>query len=114
MPAADAAATMEWGDCWLEPGPVPPAIAREIRRAPGGARPQWASRLAPVPWVVRAMARGIRNPAAYMPPALWDLISFVVSRDNSCRYCYGVTRTILHVVGYRDDAIDRIERDVHL
>jgi alkylhydroperoxidase family enzyme len=114
MPVADPVAAMEWGECWLEPGAVPPALASEVRRASGGVLPQWAPRLASVPWVVRAMVRGMSKPAAYMPPDLWGPIALVVSRDNSCRYCYGVIRTILHVLGYRDEAIDRIEHDVHL
>src|SRR5262249_20274501 len=76
--------------------------------------PGWATHLAPVPWVVRAMARVVGKRLAYMPLDLWALIGFVVSQDNSCRYCYGATRTVLRIVGYRDDQIDRIERDVHL
>ena len=47
-----------------------------------------------------------------MPLALWDLIGLIVSRDNSCRYCYGATRTILRILGYREDA-DRPHRARH-
>ena len=110
----DTADRMEWSECWLEPGPVPPELASEVRRFTGGVVPSWATHLARVPWVVRATGRFVEKRIAYMPLALWDLIGFIVSQDNSCRYCYGASRAILSVLGYRDDQIDRLERDVHL
>lgn len=105
---------MEWSDCWLEPVPVPKALRHEVKRSTGGVVPLWTSMLAPVPWVVRSLARSVGKHFAYMPIPLTDLIPFVVSQDNSCRYCYGATRTILKVLGYTDESIDRLERDVHL
>jgi uncharacterized peroxidase-related enzyme len=105
---------MEWGECWLEPPPLPPALAAEIKRRMSGIIPGWATHLAAVPWVVRAFACVVEKRLAHMPLDLWDLIALVVSQDNSCRYCYGATRTMLKIRGYRDEQIDRIERDVHL
>jgi alkylhydroperoxidase family enzyme len=93
---------------------VPPDLAAAIKNVTGGAIPEWGSRLASVPWVVRAFLRGIDKKVAHMPVELWDLIAFVVSQDNACRYCYGATRTVLKILGYGDNSIDRLERDVHL
>jgi AhpD family alkylhydroperoxidase len=109
---AEIAAGMEWGECWLEPPPVPPAFAAEIKKLTGGVLPAAIARTASVPWVGRTWARVVHKQVAHMPLALWDLIGLVVSQDNSCRYCYGATRTILRLVGYREEQIDRIERDV--
>ena len=111
---AETAASMEWSDCWLAPTTVPPDLAREVRQKTGGVTPPWATHLASVPWVVRATARFVERRVAYMPVELWDLIGLVVSQDNSCRFCYGATRAILSVLGYQDDQIDRLGRDVHL
>lgn len=111
---SDVADAMEWGTCWLDPEPLPEAIAADVRQATGGYVPGWAPRVARVPWVARSFARFVDRRVAYMPPGLWDLISMVVSQDNSCRYCYGAMRTILKVQGYSDAAIDGLERDVHL
>lgn len=108
------AAAMEWGECWLQPSEPTPELIAEVKRATGGIVPTWAHRLASAPWVVRAFARTNEAELAYMPPVLWGLIAFVVSQDNSCRYCYGATRAILKIVGYSDDVIDRLERDVSL
>jgi AhpD family alkylhydroperoxidase len=104
----------QWGECWLEPGPVPADLAAMIRKVSGGSMPEWGARLAVVPWVARGFIRGVEKKIAHMPLALWDLIHFVVSQDNACRYCYGATRTILRILGYTDTAIDRLERDVQL
>jgi alkylhydroperoxidase family enzyme len=104
----------EWGECSLEPGPVPADLAVMIKKVSGGSIPEWGARLAVVPWVARGFVRGIEKKIAHMPLALWDLIHFVVSQDNACRYCYGATRTILRILGYPEAAIDRLERDVQL
>lgn len=114
MSFAEATAAMEWGECWLEPGPVPEAVEAEIRRLESGMLPAWAQRLSAVPWVVLGFARLGQRRVAHMPVELWDLIALVVSQDNSCRYCYGASRTILKTLGYADALIDRLERDVHL
>jgi alkylhydroperoxidase family enzyme len=104
----------QWGDCCLERGPVPADLAAAIKKITGGAMPEWGARLAAVPWVARTFRRGIDKKIAYMPLDLSDLIHFVVSQDNACRYCYGATRTVLKILGYADAAIDRLERDVEL
>jgi len=109
---ADATTATEWGD-WLPESPVPPALAAEVRRNMGVV-PGWTRRLAPVPWVVRACSRLAKNVTAYAPLELLHPIVLVVSRDNSCRYCFGVQRTLMKTMGYADDYLDRLERDVEL
>src|SRR4029077_994230 len=76
-----------------------------------GAVPGWLSRLAPCPWLVDAMVEMIGRPVAEVSPRLFDLVSLVVSQDNSCRYCYGVQRAVLRIHGYTDPQIDRLVRD---
>jgi AhpD family alkylhydroperoxidase len=112
--SAETAARMEWGECWLMPQPMPPARVAEMRRLTGGVLPAWATHTASVPWVGRTCALMTQRRTAHMPLPLVDLISLVVSQDNSCRYCYGATRAFLRILGYGDEQIDRIERDVHL
>src|SRR5205814_1939635 len=79
-----------------------------------GMVPDWAYRLAPVPWMARGFTALTHPPIAHMPLRLFPLVAFVVSRDNACRYCYGVTRTLLKVLGHDDAFIDGLERTVHL
>jgi len=109
---APAVASSEWAECLVPPTPVSPALAREVRRH-FGAVPGWLPRLAPSPWITRALCEFVGKPVAYVPPALYDLISLVVSQDNSCRYCYGVQRAVMKILGYRLEYIDRLVRDFH-
>ncbi len=113
MSIAEAAARIEWSECWLEPRPVPRQLAAEVRRHMG-ILPRWVGLLADVPWVPRAFAVLNHAPLAHVPPHLRSLTAFVVSQDQSCRYCYGMTRTALKILGYGDQFIERLERDVQL
>ena len=113
MAAPAALPDAEWSECLLPASPVPPAMAREVRRSVG-AIPGWLSRIAPSPWIVRTFCAAIGRPAAYLPPALCDLVFLVVSQDNSCRYCYGAQRAVMKILGYRDEYVDRLVRDFHV
>ena len=104
---------MPWGECLVPPAVASPELTAEVRRAMRVV-PAWVPRVAPVPWIVRAFAQIATKPWAYAPPELWDLVTLVVSQDNSCRYCYGVQRSLLKILGYRDDMLNRLERDFHL
>src|SRR5512140_3605416 len=106
-------ASMPWGEC-LVPAETPaPPLATEVRREMG-AVPSWLGRVAACPWLARAFTRFATRPCAYAPPVLWGLIELVVSQDNSCRYCYGVQRSLLRVFGYSEATVARLERDFHL
>src|ERR1051325_7257442 len=110
--AAPELLSADWGECMVPRVPVPPELAAGVRAAVG-AVPDWLARVAPCRWLVRAMCDAMTKPLAHAPPQLVDLIGIVVSQDNSCRYCYGVQRTIMRILGYRDDYIERLLRDVH-
>jgi len=45
---------------------------------------------------------------------LADLIGVVVSRDNSCRYCFAAQRAILRLLGFSEQQITRLEHDLML
>ncbi len=106
-------ATMEWDDALLPPGLVPAPLRAEVRGMMG-AVPAWVAHVAPAPWFVRAMMRMLSKPVAFLPPRLCDLIALVVSQDNSCRYCFGIQRAIMRVLGYRESELARLERDHEL
>ena len=113
MSISEAAAQIEWNECWLDRRPVPPELAAEVRHLLGIV-PDWIGRVADVPWLPRAFA-ALNHPLfAHMPPHLWRLIAFVVSQDQSCRHCYGLTRSMLKMLGFEDQWIEALERDVQL
>jgi alkylhydroperoxidase family enzyme len=108
--AQDAVAAMPWGDCLVPPGTAAPDLVAEIRRTHGGLVPGWAARFAPVPWLVRTMCEMTSFPFAHLSVRDNSLIALVVSRDNSCRFCYGTQRALMRILGYQLDAIERLER----
>jgi len=104
---------MEWGECLVPSTRAGPELAAEIRRQFGGTVPGWLQRFAWSAWLPRAFAAGNAKPISYADPALCNLIALVVSQDNSCRYCYGAVRSVLRILGHREDFIARPERDFH-
>ena len=111
LPAA--AANLEWGDCIVPAVPVPPALQAEVRKAVG-AVPGWLARLAPSPWLVRALCEIIARPFAHAPLEVVNQVALVVSQENSCRYCYGIQRAVLKIFGQRDEYIDALGREAQV
>ncbi len=109
MGLAAATANLEWGECIVPAAPVPPALQAEVRKAVG-AVPGWLERLAPSPWLVRALCEIIARPFAHAPLEVCNLVALVVSQENSCRYCYGIQRAVLKIFGQRDEHIDALVR----
>ena len=106
----DAVAAMPWGDCLVPSVTAAPDLVAEIRRTHGGLVPEWAARFAPVPWLARTMSEMTSLPFAHLSFRDTSLIALVVSRDNSCRFCYGTQRALMRILGHELDAIERLER----
>jgi uncharacterized peroxidase-related enzyme len=98
---------VEWGECLVSAGPVPPALRAEIRRKLG-AVPGWLPRVGRSPWVSGVCRDLVASPFAFVSPELADLVALVVSQDNSCRYCYGVQRALLKIFRHSDQELDRL------
>src|SRR5438034_500408 len=113
MGLAAASANLEWGECIVPPAPVPPALQAEVRKAVG-AVPGWLERLAPSPWLVRALCEIIARPFAHAPLEICNQVALVVSQENSCRYCYGIQRAVLKIFGQRDEHIDALGREAQV
>ena len=54
----------QWGECWLEPRPVPADLAAAINKFTHGEMTEWGRRLGTVPWVPRAFLRAVDEKAA--------------------------------------------------
>ena len=109
--AADVLATMPWCDCLVPPGSAPPELVATVRRSRGGYAPSWVARFAPLPWLVHTMNEMTAGQFASLPSRDFAFVALVVSRDNSCRFCYGAQRALMRILGYEGNAIDRLERD---
>jgi len=51
-------------------------------------------------------------PLTCLDPEFVELVALVVSQDNSCRYCYAATRSMLKILGFPDERIRRLEEDM--
>jgi AhpD family alkylhydroperoxidase len=110
MTRPDAVAQIPWGECLVPPRAIPADLAAEVRRSYGMV-PGWVPRVAALPWLVRAFRNISESPVAYLPGRLQEMAHLVVSRDNSCRYCYGAQRAFMRVLGYDPREIERLEQD---
>ncbi len=103
---------IEWSDCLLEPRPdreLEDRFRRETNRPPASIRYFSGNS-----WVADTMVRlsAQLETRVYIDAELADLVGLVVSQDNSCRYCFGVTRAFLRILGMPERRIVRLEQDL--
>lgn len=97
---------------WLEPL-ADRERNRELERyvrQQAGLVPPHARFFGACPWIMRAdvdLDTGFQE-----INGLTGLIYLVVSRDNSCRFCYGASRMFMRMSGMSDEEIQGLEQDV--
>ena len=69
---------------------------------------------APVPWLARALID--MHPEfgllMHLDQSIADLLTLVVSQENSCRFCYAGVRLMLWAQGMSKARIERVEQDL--
>jgi AhpD family alkylhydroperoxidase len=100
---------VEWEECFLEPTPDP-EFQRWARRQTG--RPGANQYFMACPWLAHASVELTLLPLVHLDHDEADLVTLVVSRDNSCRLCYAGARSLLRLAGMRRKRIDRLEEDL--
>ncbi len=101
-----------WEPCLLERRPDRDLEAY-ARRRQGMSNPTVAY-FAPTPWVARAAIdlHPEYGMLMHLEQHVADLISLVVSQENSCRFCYAATRAMLWAQGMSRERIERMEQDL--
>jgi AhpD family alkylhydroperoxidase len=101
-----------WESCPVEPtyDPVLESYARRRQGILAPAIPYFAA----VPWLARAVIdlRPEYGLLMHVDESLADLITLVVSQENSCRYCYAAVRMLLWAKGLGSPQLERIEQDL--
>ena len=103
---------IEWEPCLLTQRPAP-ELERRFEQETG--RPGWLMRFFEgSPWIADVMLRvSVQiTTAVHIDPNLVDQAGLVVSQDNSCRFCFGVQRAFLRVLGMSEQRIARLEQDL--
>src|SRR5580765_8861744 len=101
-------------DAPLVPAVSDPAWEAEIASMMGGMVPDCMKRVASSPWVRRAYLDCVRCTLRTLSRPEVELTGLVTSQENACRYCYGSARVRMKMIGFTDEMIDRIERNVQL
>lgn len=101
--------TVPWGDCVL-PRRRDPALEGFVKRETGVASPA-TPYLAACPWLVRAMVKLSfdRGLLMRLELELAELIALVVSQEQSCRFCYAVSRAMLRIHGMSEARVEALE-----
>jgi len=97
----------EWGTPLVEPRAAPD-VERQFRRRLGmvsGAVPY----VAPHPWLYRPFLFLTDPPLTALSRDLASAISFIIARDNSCRFCYSTYRTLLRLSNYSPSDLEALE-----
>src|SRR4029079_6167496 len=104
---------LQW-DQPLTPEFADPAWEAEIRGMLGSMMPNGPTRRGSSAWVRRAYLNCMRTQFGALGRAETELAGLVTSQENACRYCYGSARVRMKMMGFTDEMVDRIERNVQL
>ncbi len=103
---------IEWEPCLLTQRPAPELELRFERET---GRPGRLMRyFEGSPWIADTMVRvSVQiNTVVHIDPNLVDQAGLVVSQDNSCRFCFGVQRAFLRVLGMSEKRITQLDQDL--
>jgi alkylhydroperoxidase family enzyme len=103
---------VEWEPCLLEPR-RDEALDRRAR-ATLGRGAGTLGYFAALPWLANVAMdfQACLMTRTHVDHDLADLVSLIVSQDNSCRYCFAVTRTFLVLLGYPPRRIAQLEQEL--
>ena len=104
---------LEWMDKPLVAEALDPEWEKEVLSV-YGMLPAFVRRTAAVPWVSRAYFDFARTPTPSLSTGEAELANFVTAQENACRYCYGIARTRMRMLGFTEEMVDRIERSAQL
>src|SRR6185436_15735771 len=104
---------LQWSEP-LAPETHDPAWEADVRAMTGGFLPHSATRVASSKWVREAYLDCVHMPVKFLSRSEIELTGLVTSQENACRYCYGSARVRMKMMGFTDEMVDRIERNVQL
>jgi AhpD family alkylhydroperoxidase len=103
---------IEWESCLLTQRPAPD-LERRFERETGRSG-RLMRYFEASPWMGDTMLRvSVQiTTVVHVDPDLADQVGLVVSQDNSCRFCFGVQRAFMRVIGISEQRIARLEHDM--
>jgi alkylhydroperoxidase family enzyme len=109
---ATALEHVAWEACLVDPQPDP-TLEAYARRKTGFPFPS-IRYFTPVPWLARAVVDlhleyGL---LIHLDQNIADLLTLIVSRENSCRFCYAAQRVLLWGQGISEAHIQQLEQEL--
>jgi alkylhydroperoxidase family enzyme len=89
------------------------ADAARVRRRIG-AVPEVLHYVTSAPWLQQTLVDCIDKGYTHAEPRLLHLAKLVASHENACRHCYGTQRTVMRILGYREEELDRLSEALDL
>ena len=67
------------------------------------------------PWLAKAVS-SLADPdrISHAPFHLMGISYFVASQENACRYCYGMARAVMKIMGFKEKQIQDLEHEASL
>jgi len=109
---ANALQHVAWEPALIEPRPHP-SLESYARRRFGMPFPS-IRYFTSVPWLARAMIdlHPEYGLLMHLEQRVADLLTLIVSQENSCRFCYAAVRALLRIQGVSEARIQRMEQDL--
>jgi alkylhydroperoxidase family enzyme len=109
---ASALEHVAWETCLVDPQPDR-ALEAYARRKTGIPFPS-IRYFTPVPWLARALIdlHPEYGLLMHLDQNIADLLILIVSRENSCRFCYAAQRALLFAQGMSEAHIQRLEQEL--
>lgn len=110
MPSA--LAHVAWENCLVEPH-SDRALETYARRKTGIPVPT-IRYFSPVPWLARALVdlHPEYGLLVHLEQNVADVLTLIVSQENSCRFCYAIQRALLWGLGMSEARIQRLEQEL--
>lgn len=105
---------IEWGPATLPASEPDPAFAKLVSGLMGGTVPAVMTLIHPSLWVRETYLWSAMQPRDHLEARIGEIVAFVTSQEGSCRYCYGITRTTLRLVGFSEAQVQSFERDFQI
>jgi len=101
---------LEWADPIL-PSVKNPEWEAEVKKEIGQV-PDVLTRVSQSPWLREVLFKCLRIKVNEFPRHLGDIGTLVCAQENACRFCYGIARSQMRLLGYSNKMINGVEQDM--
>lgn len=98
---------IQWNQPLIEPR-CPPDVAADCKKQ-FGVVPQSIQHFGDTPTMVAMQLYIAARPCVLPDADVVDMAELITARENACRYCYGIQRSVMLVLGYSEKRLQELE-----